>query len=116
MSQTISTLHSCLLIHKYLFLPLNSISLDFNSMIVSYIHLPLLLATASDILEQAKEVAAPFQNTTSAEVDVTSDSSLSSLITGHDLVIRSDSLPPFQPMCYTQHFPCVQLQGKNSSD
>lgn len=53
------------------------------------LYIPLLLATASDILEEAKQVAAPFQNTTTAQVDVTSDSSLSSLITGHDLVIRS---------------------------
>ena len=43
---------------------------------------------ASNILEQAQNVAAPFKNTSTALVDVTSDSSLSSLIPGHNLVIR----------------------------
>jgi alpha-aminoadipic semialdehyde synthase len=51
------------------------------------------VTVASNILEQAKQVAAPFQNTSTALVDVTSDDSLSSLIPGHNLVI---SYVPFQ--------------------
>ena len=43
---------------------------------------------ASNIPEQAEKVAAPFKNARTAEVDVTSDASLSNLIPGHHLVIR----------------------------
>ncbi|CAI8015134.1 Alpha-aminoadipic semialdehyde synthase, mitochondrial, partial [Geodia barretti] len=45
------------------------------------------VTVASNIPEQADRVAAPFKNTSTAEVDVTSDASLSSLIPGHNLVI-----------------------------
>ena len=61
--------------------------LQLNSYMYSMYSATVLIA-ASNILEQAKQVAAPFQNTSPALVDVTSDDSLSSLIPGHNLVIR----------------------------
>lgn len=48
----------------------------------------LYYCVASNVLEQAERVAAPYRNTEATVVDVTSDTGLSTLIHGHNLVIR----------------------------